>query len=171
MPPPPHGKPFVPQETLFTFTHRSPNVDRHLEKPNIHAEWGVVSPAQLIRRPGSHPDVHQQACVETGRGCFTSTPYSIHPQRQAQPPCWQSQAFSQTINSTFSQKMHNTEGKKSSEVWFHRFFPTTIFKAKNDTTLGNKHLLGCVCSSKGLVLLPCPWRIRRFNTVLLDEGV
>lgn len=42
------------------------NEDRHLEQQ----EWGVVSPAQLIYRAGSHPDVHQQARVETGRGCF-----------------------------------------------------------------------------------------------------
>lgn len=77
-----------PPETLITFTHRSPpiyNVGRYLEKPNIHAEWGVVSSAQLIYRPGSYPDVHQQACIETGWGCFTSTPYPIHPPLHSQP--------------------------------------------------------------------------------------
>lgn len=134
-------------------------------------EWGAVSPAQLICRPRSHPDVHQQACVETGRGCFPSTPYSIHPPQHAQPPCWQLQAFSQTINCVLSPKTHTLirKGKKKSrEVWFHRFFPTTIFKAGDDTTVGNKHLLGCVCSLKGLVLLPCLWVIRLFNTVLVD---
>lgn len=131
-------------------------------------EWGVVGPAQLICRPGSHPDVHQQARVETGRGCF---PFHslLHPSFTTHTATMLAVASFFTNYQLCKNAYANKEGeKKSREVWFHRFFPTTIFKAEDDTTLGNKHLLGCVCSLKGLVSLPRLWVIRLFNAVLVD---
>ena len=96
-------------------------------------EWGAVSPAQLICRPGSHPDVRQQACVETGRGCFPSTPYSIHPPQHAQPPSWQSQAFSQTINCALSWKTHTLIRREKKHLGRYDFtgsFPTPSLKQR-----------------------------------------
>lgn len=150
------------------------NGDRYLEKPSIQSDAGVRCGQSCGQSCSAHLQTRitsrcPVACVETGQGHFPSTPYTIHPPQHAQPPCWQLQAFSQTINCALSLKTHTLirKGrKKSREVWFHWFFPTTIFKAVDDTTL-------CVFfEGFGLITkLPVLWVIRLFNTVFVDIRV
>lgn len=113
--------------------------------------WGVVRSAQLICRPGSHPDIHRQ-----GEVVSFPLPYTIrppHPQH-ARPPCWQSQGFSQTINCPLSLRTHTLIRKEKKKIPgrydFTGSFPPLSLK-QDDTTLGNKHFKNCVCSLKGLV--------------------
>lgn len=80
---------------------------------------------------------------------FPSTPKSIHPPKHAQPPCWQWQAFSQTINCVISMKTRRV----IREGGFHWSFPERHFEAEDDKSLGSNVSLSSLCSVKGLVLL------------------
>ncbi len=162
-----------------TYTHayictpQSYNGDRHLEKPNIQYDAGL--------RCGLSCSAHLQTritsrCPSTGlcRDWARLFPFHslLHPSSTTRTAAMLAVAsfFTNYQLCIIPENAYtNKEGeKKSREVWFHWFFPTTIFEAEDDTTVGNKHLLGCVCSLKGLVLLPCLWGIRVFNTVLAD---
>ena len=97
-------KNFTPAYTHI-FTHPQSfciyNGDRHLEKPNLWYDAGMrcgrFCSAHL--QTADHIQMSTNRLVSRlGEVVSPSTPYSIHPSQHAQPPCWQSQAFSQTIN-------------------------------------------------------------------------
>lgn len=155
--------------------------DKHLEKPKIQYDVGL--------RCGQSCSAHLQTritsrCPPTGLFRDWARLFPFH--SQLHPSSTTRTATMLAVPSFFTNYQlriipENANNKRKKKIlqrydFTGYFFPTTLFKAVDDTTLGNKHLLGCLCSLRGLVLYSCmnclslikgwPVKIKILNEIL-----